>query len=260
MTRYLSTPRPGAPSSGLRMFCFPFAGGGASTYANWQRVLGPRVRVLPVQLPGREGRMGEQRFTDLDELTEDLDWELDEELDEPHVYFGHSMGALIAFSLALRRFERGASLPRALILAAYRAPHLTPPKIGDVDAPDNELVKSLSALGGIPDAVLKHPEWLSTLMPIARDDLVLCATVPPKEEQPMPVPFHVFAGREDPLVSPIEMSEWSRHTADEFEMRILSGRHFFIKDRETHFLDHLANTLDRYVSAKRQLVGLPRAA
>jgi surfactin synthase thioesterase subunit len=259
MTRYLSTPRPGAPTSGLRMFCFPYAGGGASTYANWQRALGPKVRVMPVQLPGREGRMNEQRFTDLDELTEDLDWELDEELDEPHVYFGHSMGALIAFSLALRRFERGASLPRALILAAYRAPHLSPPKIGDVDAPDTELVKSLNALGGIPDQVLKHPEWLKTLMPIARDDLVLCATVPPKEQQPMPVPFHLFAGRDDPLVSPIEMSEWSRHTADEFEMRILPGRHFFIKDREAHFLDHLGNTLDRY-STKRRAVGLAAAA
>lgn len=260
MTRYLSTPRPGAPTSGVKMFCFPYAGGGASIYANWQRTLGAGIRVMPVHLPGREGRMSEQRFTDLDQLTEDLDWELDEELDEPHIYFGYSMGALIAFSLALRRFERGATLPRALVLAAYRAPHLTPPKIGDIDAPDTELVKALTALGGIPDQVLKHPEWLSTLMPIARDDLVLCATVPPKEQQPMPVPFHVFAGREDPLVSPIEMSEWSRHTADEFEMRILPGRHFFIKERETHFLDHLSHTLDPYVSAKRALVGLAPAA
>src|SRR5206468_1331393 len=135
MTRYLSAPRPGAPASGPRMFCFPYAGGGASTYANWQRALGDQVRVLPIHLPGREGRMSEQRFTDLDELTEDLDWELDAQLDEPHLFFGHSMGALIAFSLALRRFERGAPLPKALILAAYRAPHLAPPKIGDLDAP-----------------------------------------------------------------------------------------------------------------------------
>lgn len=248
MTRYLSAPRPGAPATGLRMFCFPYAGGGASTYAGWQRALGDRVRVLPIHLPGREGRMSEQRFTDLDELTEDLDWELDAELGEPHLFFGHSMGALIAFSLALRRFERGAPLPKALLLAAYRAPHLAPPRIGDVDAPDAELVDVLSALGGIPDAVLRHPEWLSTLLPIARDDLVLCATVPPREQQPMPVPIHVFAGREDPLVAPVEMSEWSRHTADEFEMRILPGRHFFIKERETHFLDHLAHLLDRYTS------------
>jgi medium-chain acyl-[acyl-carrier-protein] hydrolase len=234
------------------MFCFPYAGGGASTYANWQRTLGPRVRVMPVHLPGREGRIGEPRFTDLDDLTADLDDELDEELDEPYVCFGHSMGALIAFSLALHRFERGATLPRALILAAYRAPHLEPPKIGDVGAPDAELVDTLSKLGGIPDAVLKHPEWLSVLLPIARDDLVLCATVPPKEQQPMPVPFHVFAGREDPLVAPVEMSEWSRHTADEFEMRILPGRHFFIKDREAHFLDHLSYLLDRYTTGNRQ--------
>jgi surfactin synthase thioesterase subunit len=43
-------------------------------------------------------------------------------------------------------------------------------------------------------------------------------------------------------------------------MRILPGRHFFIKDRETHFLDHLAHTLDRYMGAKRPVLGLARAA
>jgi surfactin synthase thioesterase subunit len=254
VTRYLPAPRAGAPAAGLPLFCFPFAGGGASAYSGWQRRLGDSVRIAPVQLPGREGRMGEPRFTDLDELTAELDEQLDDALtDRPHLYFGHSMGALVAFSLALRRFQRGRSLPRALILTAYRPPHLRPPRIGDLEATDAELVDVLASLGGIPEVMLRRPDWLTALLPIARDDLTLCATAPHRERRPLPVPLHVFAGMDDPLVAPAEIREWSAHTAAGFEMRTLPGRHFFIREDEGLFLSCLAEVLARY-SDVRELI------
>lgn len=246
MTGYLSTAHRGTPDSELRLFCFPYAGGGATAYFGWQRALGPAVRVLPVHLPGREGRISEPRFTDLGALTADLDEQLDGELDGPHLFFGHSMGALIAFSLALRRYERGRPLPRALVLAGYRAPHLGPPRFGDRTLPDAELVGLLSRLGGIPEQMLRHPQWLSLLLPIVRDDLLLCAREPARGRLPLPVPLHVFAGRDDPLAVPAEMGEWAGHTARGFELRVLPGRHFFIKEREADFLDQLSHLVRRY--------------
>ncbi|MFD0329339.1 thioesterase II family protein [Streptacidiphilus monticola] len=124
MTRYLQAAA--VPDTRLRLFCFPYAGGGASTYAGWQRRLGSRVQVLPVQLPGRESRSGEPRFTDLGALVRDLDRELADELDFPHILLGHSMGALIAYALARHRAELGERLPEALVLSAYRAPTCPP--------------------------------------------------------------------------------------------------------------------------------------
>src|SRR5262249_29407396 len=80
VTRYLPPGTRAAPPAALRLFCFPFAGGGASAYARWGQRLGPDVAVLPVQLPGREGRMSEPRITDLDALVDDLDAQLGPEL------------------------------------------------------------------------------------------------------------------------------------------------------------------------------------
>ncbi|GAA2077593.1 alpha/beta fold hydrolase [Streptomyces albiaxialis] len=251
MTRYLpwksgEAPEPGVP----RLLCFPYAGGGASAYGRWQRELdahGAGVRVVPVQLPGREGRMSEPRFTDLDELIDDMSDQLEEELEQPHVLYGHSMGALVAYALAQRRQREGTSMPRALVLSAYRAPHLPPPRIAAPGASDEELVDSLAQLGGIPAPLLKHPDFLSALMPVARDDLRLCngyASV--LYDEPLRVPMHLFAGEEDKLVTVPEVLAWRRYAARGCEVRTLPGDHFFIRSVEEAFLRELGSLLRQY--------------
>ncbi|MFC6699783.1 thioesterase II family protein [Streptomyces thermocoprophilus] len=177
MTRYLARSVTEHSDDTIPLFCFPYAGGGASAFGRWQRSLdahGAGVTVVPIQLPGREGRIGEPRFTDLWALVEDMDDQLDDVLCRPHLFYGHSMGALLAYSLAWRRQQRGAPLPLAVALSAYRAPHLPAPRIAEPGASDEELIASLAALGGIPQVLLNHPDFLSALLPVARDDLMLC--------------------------------------------------------------------------------------
>ncbi|MFI1562104.1 thioesterase II family protein [Streptomyces sp. NPDC020490] len=257
MTRYLSRKRPDhEPAPATRLFCFPYAGGGASAYRRWQRgldALDARVRVMPVQLPGREERFGEPRFTELDALIDDMDAQLDEELSEPHLFYGHSMGALIAFTLARRRQQRGASLPRALVLSAYRAPHLPAPAIADPDAGDEELVAGLAALGGIPQTLLDHPEFLSVLLPVARDDLRLCLGGTAAHTEPLRVPLHLFAGRGDRLVSVDEVLSWRRHAGAGYAVRTMPGGHFFVRSHEDVFLRELASLTRRYATARERI-------
>ncbi|MER5768682.1 thioesterase II family protein [Streptomyces sp. NPDC001985] len=261
MTRYLR--RGGRAGEGrLRVFCFPYAGGGASSYAGWERRLGVPVEVLPVQLPGREGRMAEPRFTDLPSLVADLDEEIGRELDAPHVLFGHSMGALIAFALTQRRRARGAVLPLALLLSAHRAPHLPSPSITGSALPDDrELVRGLSALGGLPRVLLDRPEWLAALLPVVRGDLLLCAGSGGVDRTPVPVPVHTFAGVDDRLVTVPEIRAWGAYSTRESETVVLPGGHFFIRDQEAVFLDRLSAVLRRYAAlpdrAPMDLVGAP---
>ncbi|MFF5005808.1 thioesterase II family protein [Streptomyces phaeochromogenes] len=261
-TEYLArSPQPHAP---VRLLCFPFAGGGASAYARWQRELdarGASVDVLPVRLPGREGRSGEPRFTELTSLVAELDEELDEVLASPHLLYGHSMGALIAYALMRRRQERGAPLPRAALLAAYRAPHLPPPRIdsdananadfsagsgfGAESGADFDLARALVALGGLPEALLGQPEWLRALLPVVRDDLALCASAG-SAGGPVRVPLHLFAGADDSLVRASEVTAWRRYAARGCEVRVLPGGHFFLRTHEGWLLDEVAPLVRRY--------------
>ncbi|MFI6876086.1 thioesterase II family protein [Streptomyces sp. NPDC050400] len=250
MTRYLShtSPTDGAETE-VRLFCFPYAGGGASAYRRWQHGLdahGAGARVLPVQLPGREGRMTEPRFTDLHALVAELDEQLDAELEHPHVFYGHSMGALVAYALTARRQLRGAALPMALALSSYRAPHLPAPKIADPGASDEELVASLAALGGIPRVILEHPEFLAALLPVARDDLHLCTASFAPDAEAVRVPLHLFIGSKDRLVSVPEVVAWRRHAGRGCEVRVVPGGHFFIRAHQDAFLRELASVVRRY--------------
>ncbi|MGW0828065.1 thioesterase II family protein [Streptomyces sp. NPDC002845] len=261
MTRYLR--RGGTRHDGrLRMFCFPYAGGGASAYAGWQRWLGTGVEVLPVQLPGREGRMPEPRFTDLSALVADLDRELGEELDGPHVLYGHSMGALVAFALAQHRRARGERLPLALLLGAHRAPHLpAPPITHGYVADDMELVRGLAALGGLPRVLLDRPDWLAALLPVVRGDLMLCDGAGSVDRTPLPIPLHTFAGADDQLVTVPEIREWSLYSTRECETVVVPGGHFYIREQENVFLDRLSEVLSRYTDIAdllgMDLVGAP---
>ena len=91
----------------VRLFCFPYAGGGASVYRGWASDLPDFVEVCPVQLPGREGRFREPAFTRLGPLVEALTESLRPCLDRPFAFFGHSLGALVAFELSRRLRREG---------------------------------------------------------------------------------------------------------------------------------------------------------
>jgi surfactin synthase thioesterase subunit len=84
----------------LRMFCFSYAGGGPATYLAWQAAMGPEIEVVAAQLPGRGARFREPPITSLTELINTLVAEIDFADPRPFVFFGHSLGALVAFELA----------------------------------------------------------------------------------------------------------------------------------------------------------------
>jgi len=87
------------PRANVRLFCFPYAGGGASIFRTWANDVPTGVEVCPVQLPGRESRLIEQPFTRLSSLVQALAQAISPYLDVPFAFFGHSMGALISFEL-----------------------------------------------------------------------------------------------------------------------------------------------------------------
>ena len=246
MTAYFDPP---SESSAPPIFCFHHAGGGSSLYQNWERALAPVVSVWPVLLPGREKRMREPRFVSLDELVVDLDRELGPYLNAPHVFFGHSMGALVAYRLACHRQARGSSGPRALLLSAYPAPHLPPPFPSANHLDDDQLAQLAEGIGGL--AADLPPEWRSELLAVVRDDLALCESqVEADEPPPLACPIHLFGGDADQLVGEEDLRAWQRHTTESIDIHILRGDHFYLRDAPQQLCGELKPLLRRFAERR----------
>jgi surfactin synthase thioesterase subunit len=213
-----------------RLICFHHAGGASAAFRPLTRALGPHIPVTAVNLPGRESRCREPRHRDVYACATQLADELSPHLDRPHVLLGHSMGAIIAYTIAQQRiaaFRRG---PDALIVASYAAPHL-PSDIAQIDSADDfQLAATLSQFGGLPAAVLARPDWLAALMPLVRNDLRICASHRDRGEPPLPCPIHVFGGGADPVVTPAALAGWREHTCRPRPVTIVPGGHFLFRD------------------------------
>jgi surfactin synthase thioesterase subunit len=208
----------------VRLFCFHHAGGGKTTFNGWNRALGPGVDVVPIEIANRE------RFATLSQLVDEVDDQLGSDLDGPHMFFGHSFGALLAYRLACRRAGVGLPLPRALLLSACAPPHL-PTAIPPVDhLDDHQLGALLSDIGGLPPELAQWPDLRDRAIAAARIDLRLCMTDDDAEAVPLSCPIHALGGSEDPLVSEPDLQEWHSRTSAAFTVRILSGGHFYLSD------------------------------
>lgn len=185
--------------------------------------------MTTVTLPGRDHRSGEDRVVDIDECVQMLCREQEGILAEPHILLGHSLGAVLAYSIAHQQLSAGSRGPEAVIAAACRPPGLGPfgDEIYRVD--DAELATELVRHGGLPAKVLTRPEWLRLLVPTVRDDLQIQRSFGDREVIPLPCPLHIFAGSDDELVSPAMMAEWARYSVRPQPPRVFDGGHFLFR-------------------------------
>jgi surfactin synthase thioesterase subunit len=213
----------------VQLFCFHHAGGGGLAFNAWRKTLEPSVEVIPVEVANR------QRFTTLGQLVDAVNDQLRSALDEPHMFFGHSFGALLAYRLASMRAAQGFPLPRAVFLSAYAPPH-RPPPLHVVDLlDDHQLAGFLSELGGLPSQLTRWPTLHQRAVTATRHDLRLCMTDEEDDAAQLSCPIHVFGGSEDPVVSESDLHEWRSRTTADFSVRILRGGHFYLRDRQPLF-------------------------
>lgn len=234
---------PAPTADGLRLFCFHHAGGSAAAFATWQRGLGPRAEVLPVQLPGREGRLSEPRATDMTQLVDELVRELGDHFRPPFAFYGHSMGALLAYAVAQRLRDRGAALPVLLAVGAYPAPD-RPGLMTDVPRmAADDLAALLVRIGGMSEMLLDYPEWRDAAIDLVRDDLRVCHSYRHVPDAPLPTPITAFVGDRDPLMTPADATPWAGHTTSGFELQPIPGGHFFLRDSAPVLLGALRRSL-----------------
>ena len=213
------------PGSACTLFCLPYSGGGASMYFRWQGLLGPRVELAPIHLPGREDRFDEP----LSHAVEAIAAAVADRADRPYAIYGHSMGARLGFEVirALRR--QGARLPFRFYPAACRPPDVAWPFARCADLPDDDFLHVLVERLNAPAEVLTIPELRELVLPVLRADFAWTAGYQYRAEPPLAIPVAGLAGADDPEAGPVPMLGWSRHTSASFRLHTLPGDHFFLR-------------------------------
>nr|QEO74856.1 thioesterase [uncultured bacterium] len=232
------------PRADVRLFCFPYAGGGANIYQKWADGLPRSVEVCAVQLPGRERRMAERPLTDIRETAARIGQALAPTLSGPFAFFGHSMGAKLAYEVALDLRERLGVEPEHLFVSGCGAPHLPDEEEPTHLMPEPEFIEKLGRLNGTPREVLEHPELMQLLLPTLRADFEAVETyTTERPARPLGCPLTAYGGLQDAEVSRADLEEWRAYTAGKFVVRMLPGDHFFLHPSEYLLLRTLARDL-----------------
>lgn len=213
----------------LRLFCFPHAGGGASVYRAWSDDMAPEIEIWPVQLPGREHRFREPPLRSIQSVVEQLTTALQPYMDMPFAFFGHSMGALVAYELAQALRRGGRQTPVHLAVSGREAPHVRSPGGTMHDLSDHALMAALRRFNGTPTDALGHPELLHMVLPLLRADFEAHETYAYGASEPLDCPISAFGGLADPDVDRDSLAAWQRHTRGELVLRMFPGDHFFIR-------------------------------
>ena len=229
------------PSAGMRLFCFPYAGKGASLFSNWHSGLPIGVEICAIQLPGRETRQREELLTRISHVVAPLARALQPALNLPFAFFGHSNGALISFELVRELRRMNGPAPFHLFVSGQHAPQIPERHIPVSHLPDGDFVGEVRRrYGGIPDEIFEEPDLLSLLLPILRADLEILETYGYIVEPPLDCPITAYGGLEDAECTPADLEAWGIQTRGAFALRLFPGDHFFLQSAQTELLQTLS--------------------
>ena len=226
------------------LFCFPHAGGGASSFRNWPEACHPNIDAVLIQPPGREARLREEPLRSMQSITAAIADALPALLDRPFAFFGHSLGAKIAFETARELRRRNLPPPIHLYAAACAAPSVPWRHQVLHELSTDDLLREVQRrYGGVPQEVMADRDLSALLVPALRADLAIIETYRYSEEAPLATPITCFCGADDAMTPESEALEWRRHTSAAFGFEMFPGDHFFPAASRKPILDIIESEL-----------------
>lgn len=220
----------------IKLFCFPYAGGGASAYSTIGKKLAGKLEVFAMQLPGREEKIMKSAYTSLESVAGDAAKEIKPHLGSCIIFWGHSMGARIAFEVA-QKLESEGSWINHLIVSGNTIPEI-PPRIYMKDLPDAAFKEELHKMAGTPRAVIENQELMDIFIPILRADFALAETDCVSGQEPLDCPITAWCGSQDKEAKYTDVLLWKKYTK-QFTVKVFEGDHFFIKDQEDEVIKEI---------------------
>jgi pyochelin biosynthetic protein PchC len=226
-----------------RLVCLPHAGGGASLFRSWPQRLASNVELLAVRYPGRQDRFLEPCLTSMPDLVRQLVRALEPFLAEPLVLFGHSMGASVAYEIAISLRDQHGVDVQALLVSGQTPPHR--PRSRQIHLLDDEaLLAEISGLGQLDAEALADPGLRELVMPSIRADLRLVETHRRETPAVLDVPVVAYTGTSDVRTPLSDVRRWADVTSRDFTLVPFPGDHFYLVDQEVQLLADIHRRLN----------------
>jgi surfactin synthase thioesterase subunit len=224
------------------LVCLPFAGAGTAFFRQWSAGVDPAgLRIVPLQLPGRERRVDEDPYHDVSAAVDDLVAGLPGALAGTRrvALLGHSLGAVLAYELALRlsgtsgggASDSGATDIEVVRLFVSGSP--TPDVRRERRAtglPDEEFLNRVAEFAGLRHEAMADPEMRELILPVLRADIAMHENYVPGTGDPVPVPLVALRGSGDTLVTADEALGWAKFTTLDFAYSELPGGHMYLTE------------------------------
>ena len=224
------------------LVCFPHAGGGPSVFSGWRKELPETMDMLAVQLPGREMRANETPLRDARQGAAQVGAELAKLLfgyrPDKLIFFGHSLGALLAYETA-RWLEDNQDWGPTLVLAAgRRAPDLPLNRSIFHTLNDAGFIIEIQKMGGSPPGIFDDPRLTRFFLPTIRADVEMTDSYEHRAAPPLRARIVAAYGDLDTMATQVEVEGWSRFTQlGSFQSVRFSGGHFFIRPCKSQLID-----------------------
>jgi surfactin synthase thioesterase subunit len=230
----------------MKLFCFPYAGGSSAVFNTWKNYIRPDIEIKAIELAGRGKRIHEAHYNDFNEVIEDVFSLIIDEVKSgnDYAFFGHSMGAKIAYELTQEILVRGLPGPEHIFFSGRGAPYV----LGDDEIEyhklqDEEFKEEVLKLGGTPKEFFEHPELLEVFLPLLKSDFKMAARELNGEEiSPLPCDITVLLGKDEEL-TPEQIDSWKRYTSGNCTIHYFNGDHFFINEKTEEVIEKINNTV-----------------
>lgn len=217
-----------------RLLCLPYAGGGAVAHRSWGGALAPAIEVCAFEPPGRNSRFDEEPFRKSQEYAEALAAIIARLSDKPFAIFGHSLGAMVAFTVAQHLQRQGARGPVAIFLSGHGLRDKRREPIHRLPTP--ELIEKLRTYEGTLPEILENRELMELVLPAIRADFGLVDEHRYELGIKISCPVMALGGEEDPEVTKESLLAWREQTTGAFALRMFPGGHFYLRRREPEVL------------------------
>lgn len=229
------------PNAQARIFCLPYSGTGASSFARWPTHLdGGQIEICPIQPPGRENRIAEPYVESFEELAHELSTDLAPYTDRPYALFGHCSAALAAYATTVEILSTPEiGRPATLVVSAQVAPHHGPvSRYFELDREElhAEVSSLIRDLGDMPD-----DDTVDLAVETLQNDIELHRRYHIDHPQTLGLPITVIGWNRDAEVPPATQHGWGElATACNLRFRTLPGDHFTVLDPPKALFDEIA--------------------